>query len=170
MFSRRCNDILTCIKQARDLVPRDFSGTADPFCRLRLLSTADNDDRPQGVSGSQRQSRVHRRTLFPEFEEVFVFDVGEADLNRSTLEILVLDYDRFSREECVGRVLYPLLQVAPVLITPTARRGAKPQSIVVWKDLSMCDKGHDVSDIYNTFIVFTIAGLVAQFMSLHFSE
>jgi Ca2+-dependent lipid-binding protein len=155
-----------CPAQARDLVPRDFSGTADPFCRLRLLwsSTSSSVDRRRSGTSSQLQSRVHRKTVCPEFEESFVFDVGQLDLAHRTLEILVYDYDQFSKDECVGQVLYPLDQVAVALATmppssvPNSGTSASVsddgksgsvstiEPIVVWKGLSAYDKKSDVSE------------------------
>jgi C2 domain len=99
----------------------------------------------------------------PEFEESFVFDVGQSDLPRRTLEILVYDYDQFSKDECVGQVLYPLEQVALALTsmppmstlnigTPADVADARKaggvsamEPIVVWKGLSAYDKKSDVS-------------------------
>ena len=100
--------------QARDLVPRDFSGTADPYCRLCLVPNR----RPQ------LQSRVHKKTLSPEFEEEFIFEVLPSNIDSRTLEILVYSYDQYSRDEPIGQVLLPLEQID---LTETA---------VIWKGIS----------------------------------
>ena len=112
--------------QARDLVPREFSGTADPFCRLCLLP-----DRR-----GQLQSRVHRRTLCPEFEEEFVFDVSPAELARRTLEIVVLDYDRYSHDECVGQVHCALDQLAAL---------PPGECVTLWKGLAAYKTNSEVN-------------------------
>jgi len=142
--------------QARDLIPRDFSGTADPFCRLRLVpSSSSSADRRGSCGSGQLQSRIHLRTVCPEFEELFVFDVGLSDLTRRTLEILVFDYDQFSKDECVGQVLYPLDQVA-MMISSTSfdsssaemeetNSGVKVEPIVIWKGISAYEKKSQVS-------------------------
>ena len=87
--------------QAADLVPRDFSGSLDPYCRLRLLPN----------QKLQLQSKVRRKTRCPEFEEEFIFDVQQADIGSRTLEILVFDFDQYSRDECIGQVHMPLEHV-----------------------------------------------------------
>jgi len=114
--------LLACCVQARDLVARDASGTADPFCRLCLLPER---------RGGRLQSRVHRRTLCPEFEEEFVFDVAPSELARRTLEIVLLDYDRYSRDDCVGQVHCPLDQLAA--LPPNER-------VTLWKGFTAYQK------------------------------
>lgn len=84
--------------QARDLVARDFSGTADPYCRLCLLPT----------KRTQIQSKVHKKTLNPEFHEEFIFDASSNEIGRMSLQILIYDFDQFSRDECIGEVVVPL--------------------------------------------------------------
>lgn len=44
-------------KQANDLQPRDFSGTADPYAKVRLL--------PDASKTNMWQTRIHKRTLNP---------------------------------------------------------------------------------------------------------
>lgn len=108
--------------QARDLIARDFSGTADPFCRLCLLPNRK----------SQLQSRVHKKTVNPEFEEEFIFDVPGTDLASKTLEILMFDYDQFSHDECVGQIQFPLEQFNPA------------DRVNYWKGLSTYEKKTEV--------------------------
>lgn len=103
---------------------RDFSGTADPFCRLCLLPNRK----------SQLQSRVHKKTLNPEFEEEFIFDVPATELSSRTLEILMFDYDQFSHDECVGQIQFPLEQ-----FNPTEKGN-------YWKGLSTYEKKTEVYD------------------------
>ena len=55
--------------------------------------------------------QVHRKTIFPEFRESFVFDIPEADVNRQTVRINLYDYDQYSRDECIGTVELPLTNV-----------------------------------------------------------
>lgn len=43
--------------QAQDLQPRDFSGTADPYAKIRLL--------PDASKTNMWQTRIHKRTLNP---------------------------------------------------------------------------------------------------------
>ncbi|XP_071493704.1 synaptotagmin-5-like [Diadema antillarum] len=87
--------------QARNLQPRDFSGTADPYCKVFVTPWATKT----------LQSKVHRKTVYPEFRESFVFDIPEADIHRQTVRVHIYDYDQFSRDECIGVVDLPLTHV-----------------------------------------------------------
>ncbi|XP_049961498.1 synaptotagmin-5 isoform X2 [Schistocerca serialis cubense] len=87
--------------EAHDLQARDFSGTADPYAKIRLLP-----DR-----GNVWQTRIHKKTLNPVFDEDFVFEVSPAALPRRTLEVLLYDFDAYSRHHSIGGVQLPLAQV-----------------------------------------------------------
>ena len=84
--------LTVCLIQARELQPRDFSGTADPYCKISVVPH----------SSKTLQSKVHRKTQCPEFKESFVFEVPEPDIHRQTVRIYLYDYDQFSRDECIG--------------------------------------------------------------------
>ncbi|XP_049535036.1 synaptotagmin-5 [Anopheles darlingi] len=90
--------------EAQDLQPQDFSGTADPYAKIRLLPDRNN----------MWQTRIHKKTLNPVFDEDFVFEVRSATIGRRTLEILLFDFDAYSRHVCIGGVQFPLGQVGLV--------------------------------------------------------
>uniref|UniRef100_A0A1B0CSS2 C2 domain-containing protein n=2 Tax=Lutzomyia longipalpis TaxID=7200 RepID=A0A1B0CSS2_LUTLO len=87
--------------EAQDLQPRDFSGTADPYCKIRLLPNKTN----------VWQTRIHKRTLNPIFDEDFVFEERPAVIGRRTLEILLYDFDAYSRHLSIGSTQIPLAHV-----------------------------------------------------------
>ncbi|XP_058840092.1 synaptotagmin-5-like [Topomyia yanbarensis] len=78
--------------EAQDLQPRDFSGTADPYAKIRLLPDRNN----------MWQTRIHKKTLNPVFDEDFVFEVRPATVGRRTLEVLLFDFDAYSRHVIIG--------------------------------------------------------------------
>lgn len=87
--------------EAQDLQPRDFSGTADPYCKIRLLPNKTN----------VWQTRIHKRTLNPVFDEDFVFEERPAVIGRRTLEILLYDFDAYSRHMSIGSAQISLAHV-----------------------------------------------------------
>ncbi|GLV41487.1 Synaptotagmin alpha [Carabus blaptoides fortunei] len=87
--------------EAHDLQARDFSGTADPYAKIRLLPDRTNI----------WQTRIHKRTLNPVFDEDFVFEVRPATIGRRTLEIILYDFDAYSRHHSIGGVQLPLAHV-----------------------------------------------------------
>uniref|UniRef100_A0A8D8KRI2 Synaptotagmin-9 n=1 Tax=Culex pipiens TaxID=7175 RepID=A0A8D8KRI2_CULPI len=87
--------------EAQDLQPRDFSGTADPYAKIRLLPDRNN----------MWQTRIHKKTLNPVFDEDFVFEVRPATIGRRTLEVLLFDFDAYSRHVVIGGAQLPLANV-----------------------------------------------------------
>ncbi|KAI8750634.1 synaptotagmin protein 5 isoform X2, partial [Biomphalaria glabrata] len=87
--------------RVHNLLPRDPSGTANPYCRLTLLP---------GQRASA-QSRIHRKTMNPEFEEEFIFELTSEELEVTTLDLSFYEYDQFSKDECIGYVRIPLARL-----------------------------------------------------------
>ncbi|XP_014607577.1 PREDICTED: synaptotagmin-5 [Polistes canadensis] len=85
--------------EARNLRARELSGTADPYAKIRLLPDRSN----------VWQTRIHKRTLNPVFDEDFVFEVNpESSLCDRTLEVLLYDFDAFSRHRGLGYAQFHL--------------------------------------------------------------
>ncbi|XP_017037381.1 synaptotagmin-5 [Drosophila kikkawai] len=78
--------------EAQNLQPRQFSGTADPYAKVRLLPDKKNF----------WQTRIHKKTLNPVFDEQFVFEVAAGVIDKRTVEILLYDFDAYSRHVCIG--------------------------------------------------------------------
>ena len=51
------------------------------------------------------KSSVKRKTLIPVYNEAFQFDILGKDINDLVLEVLMMDYDRFSKNDMVGKVV-----------------------------------------------------------------
>nr|XP_053779960.1 synaptotagmin-8 isoform X4 [Desmodus rotundus] len=91
-------EIRVGLKQAVDLRARDPSGTADPYARISLSAQA----------GRRHETKVHRGTLCPVFNETCCFHVPPQELPQTTLRVQVLDSRRFSRHEPLGELCLPL--------------------------------------------------------------
>ncbi|XP_062860543.1 synaptotagmin-9 isoform X2 [Trichomycterus rosablanca] len=87
--------LIVKIHRAQDLPAKDFSGTSDPYVKIYLLP-----DRK-----TKHQTKVHRKTLNPVFDEVFLFPVAYAELPTRKLHFTVYDFDRFSRHDIIGQVV-----------------------------------------------------------------
>ncbi|XP_048206947.1 synaptotagmin-10 [Perognathus longimembris pacificus] len=89
------NEVLVVrIIEALELPAKDFSGTSDPYVKMYLLP-----DRKRKF-----QTRVHRKTLNPLFDETFHFPVAYAQLGARKLHFSIYDFDRFSRHDMIGEV------------------------------------------------------------------
>ncbi|XP_013416692.1 synaptotagmin-6-like isoform X2 [Lingula anatina] len=83
------------VLRAQGLPAKDFSGTSDPYVKVYLLP-----DRKKKF-----QTKVHRKTLDPEFNELFVFPLPYSDLGQRMLQFSIYDFDRFSRHDLIGHVV-----------------------------------------------------------------
>uniref|UniRef100_A0AAR2K9U0 C2 domain-containing protein n=1 Tax=Pygocentrus nattereri TaxID=42514 RepID=A0AAR2K9U0_PYGNA len=80
--------------QAEDLAAMDMSGTSDPYVKLYLLPD----------KKKKFETKVHRKTLNPTFNEHFTFKVPYTELGGKTLVMTVYDFDRFSKHDAIGDV------------------------------------------------------------------
>ncbi|XP_070169380.1 synaptotagmin-4 [Polyergus mexicanus] len=86
------------VLKARNLPKMDVTGLADPYVKIYLLY---NQQRI-----AKKKTHVKKRTLSPVFNESFVFDIpnGADGLNNVSLEFMLLDWDRVTKNEIIGRL------------------------------------------------------------------
>ncbi|CAG5136789.1 unnamed protein product [Candidula unifasciata] len=84
--------------QAADLPGMDMSGTSDPYVKVYLLPD----------KKKKYETKVHRKTLNPVFNETFTFKVPYAEVGSKILTFAVYDFDRFSKHDQIGQVQVPL--------------------------------------------------------------
>nr|XP_002733048.2 PREDICTED: synaptotagmin-10-like [Saccoglossus kowalevskii] len=121
-YNQEMNLLTVRLIEARELQPRDFSGTSDPYCKIAVLPCVTKT----------MQSRVHRKTLDPEFKESFVFEVPEHELHMQTVRIELYDFDQYSRDECVGLVILPLTNIDLT------------EKLEMWKEIRHVEERHEV--------------------------
>lgn len=112
---------MVCLIRATRLTPIGENVTVTPYVKIFLLP-----DKRRKV-----QSRVLRRTSNPQFFEDFIFMVPPEDLPNRTLEFTVCEFDRFSRQQVIGHVTYPLKGVN----VPTLPQGTGE----IWVDIKSED-------------------------------
>lgn len=81
------------VLKARNLPKMDVTGLADPYVKIYLLYDQ------QRIA--KKKTHVKKRTLSPVFNESFVFDIpnGADGLNNVSLEFMLLDWDRVTKNE-----------------------------------------------------------------------
>jgi synaptotagmin-1 len=84
--------------QAADLPGMDMSGTSDPYVKVYLMPD----------KKKKFETKVHRKTLNPVFNETFTFKVPYAEMGSKTLVFAIYDFDRFSKHDQIGQVLVPM--------------------------------------------------------------
>ncbi|BHF82273.1 Synaptotagmin-2 [Sparganum proliferum] len=97
-FDFQKNELSVGIIQATGLPAMDMCGTSDPYVKLFLLPN----------KKKKFETKVHRKTLNPVFNESFVFKLEYADISATTLVMLIFDFDRFSKHDQIGQIKIPL--------------------------------------------------------------
>uniref|UniRef100_A0A3B3SF49 Synaptotagmin n=1 Tax=Paramormyrops kingsleyae TaxID=1676925 RepID=A0A3B3SF49_9TELE len=113
-----CPKLTVGILQAADLISMDTGGTSDPYVKVFLLPD----------KKKKYDTKVHKKTLNPVFNETFVFKIPYQELGGKTLIMSVYDFDRFSKHDIIGEVKLPM---------NTVDLG---QPIEEWKDLESAEK------------------------------
>ncbi|XP_023666723.1 synaptotagmin-1-like isoform X2 [Paramormyrops kingsleyae] len=95
------NQLIVGIIQAAELPAMDMGGTSDPYVKVYLLPD----------KKKKFETKVHRKTLNPCFNEQFIFKVPYTELGGKTLVMTVYDFDRFSKHDAIGDVRVPMNKV-----------------------------------------------------------
>ncbi|XP_050701560.1 synaptotagmin 1-like isoform X4 [Eriocheir sinensis] len=120
------NSLSVTVIQCEELPALDMGGTSDPYVKVYLLPD----------KKKKFETKVHRKTLNPVFNETFTFKVPYADIMSKTLVFGIYDFDRFSKHDQIGEVKIPLCQVDLA------------QTIQEWRDLvSVEGDGGQLGDI-----------------------
>ncbi|KAG9273227.1 synaptotagmin-2 [Astyanax mexicanus] len=101
--------LVVTVLEARGLAMREFSRSADPFVRLRLLWASKEDDEQRLSCVLQEwQTRLVKDSCNPMFGDQFSCILPEEDVSRVTVRMEVRDFDKFSRHGILGEVRAPL--------------------------------------------------------------
>jgi synaptotagmin-1 len=96
------NSLAVTVIKAEELPALDMGGTSDPYVKVFLLPD----------KKKKFETKVHRKTLNPEFNETFVFkSLPYAEAMNKTLVFAIFDFDRFSKHDQIGEVKVPLCQI-----------------------------------------------------------
>ncbi|OXA61753.1 synaptotagmin 1 [Folsomia candida] len=125
-YDFNANNLSVTVIQAEDLPALDLGGTSDPYVKVYLLPD----------KKKKFETKVHRKTLNPVFQEIFIFKLPYSDLMAKTLVFAIFDFDRFSKHDQIGEVKIPLCQLDLA------------QTIEDWKELiSVEGEGGQLGDI-----------------------
>jgi synaptotagmin-1 len=101
-YDFQANDLIISVLECKDLAAKDFGGTSDPYVKVCVLP----DKR------LKHQTRVHKKTLNPQFNETFVFHQMEfRSITDRSVYFEVIDFDHFSKHDMIGVLDIPLESV-----------------------------------------------------------
>nr|XP_033774369.1 synaptotagmin-2 [Geotrypetes seraphini] len=112
------NQMQVGVIQAAELPALDMGGTSDPYVKVFFLPD----------KKKKYETKVHRKTLNPVFNETFTFKIPYQELGGKTLCMSIYDFDRFSKHDIIGEVKVPM---------NTVDLG---QPIEEWRDLQSAEK------------------------------
>ncbi|XP_068507236.1 synaptotagmin-7 isoform X3 [Syngnathus scovelli] len=95
-YNPTANTITVNIIKARNLKAMDIGGTSDPYVKVWLMH---KDRRVE-----KKKTVTMKRCLNPVFNESFPFDVPAHVLRETTIIITVMDKDRLSRNDVIGKI------------------------------------------------------------------
>uniref|UniRef100_A0A8C4EZ86 Synaptotagmin-7 n=1 Tax=Dicentrarchus labrax TaxID=13489 RepID=A0A8C4EZ86_DICLA len=95
-YNPTANTITVNIIKARNLKAMDIGGTSDPYVKVWLMH---KDKRVE-----KKKTVTMKRCLNPIFNESFPFDVPAHVLRETTIIITVMDKDRLSRNDVIGKI------------------------------------------------------------------
>ncbi|XP_068931615.1 synaptotagmin-4 [Petaurus breviceps papuanus] len=96
-YQSTTNTLTVVVLKARHLPKADVSGLSDPYVKVNLYHAKKRI--------SKKKTHVKKCTPNAVFNELFVFDIPCESLEEISVEFLVLDSDRGSRNEVIGRLV-----------------------------------------------------------------
>ncbi|XP_074045262.1 double C2-like domain-containing protein beta [Macrotis lagotis] len=96
-YSSQKQGLLVGIVRCAHLAAMDANGYSDPYVKIYL--------KPDVEKKSKHKTAVKKKTLNPEFNEEFCYEIKHGDLAKKTLEVTVWDYDIGKSNDFIGGVV-----------------------------------------------------------------
>ncbi|MED6271001.1 hypothetical protein CHARACLAT_015983, partial [Characodon lateralis] len=85
MYNSQQSRLMVGVIRCAHLAAMDSNGYSDPFVKIYL--------RPDMGKKAKNKTQIKKKTLNPEFNEEFSYEIKHAELAKKTLEVSVWDYD-----------------------------------------------------------------------------
>uniref|UniRef100_A0A8C6GV27 Rabphilin-3A n=1 Tax=Mus spicilegus TaxID=10103 RepID=A0A8C6GV27_MUSSI len=111
MYSTQQGGLIVGIIRCVHLAAMDANGYSDPFVKLWL--------KPDMGKKAKHKTQIKKKTLNPEFNEEFFYDIKHSDLAKKSLDISVWDYDIGKSNDYIGECSsFQLLGLPPHMAFP----------------------------------------------------
>uniref|UniRef100_A0AAQ5YVU4 Rabphilin 3A homolog (mouse), b n=1 Tax=Amphiprion ocellaris TaxID=80972 RepID=A0AAQ5YVU4_AMPOC len=94
MYSTQLNRLIVGVVRCVHLAAMDANGYSDPYVKICL--------KPDMGKKGKCKTQIKKRTLNPEFNEEFSYDIKHSELAKKTLDISVWDYDIGKSNDYIG--------------------------------------------------------------------
>ncbi|XP_061458595.1 rabphilin-3A [Rhineura floridana] len=94
MYSTQKGGLIVGIVRCVHLAAMDANGYSDPFVKICL--------KPDMGKKAKQKTQIKKKTLNPEFNEEFFYDIKHSDLAKKSLDISVWDYDIGKSNDYIG--------------------------------------------------------------------
>uniref|UniRef100_A0A3B3CKS1 Double C2-like domains, alpha n=1 Tax=Oryzias melastigma TaxID=30732 RepID=A0A3B3CKS1_ORYME len=93
---RRNGGLCVAVKRCAHLAAMDVNGFSDPYVKIYL--------KPDIKKKSKHKTAVMKKTLNPEYNEEFFYEISLTELAKKSLEVTVWDYDLGRSNDFIGGV------------------------------------------------------------------
>uniref|UniRef100_A0A4W6DFJ4 C2 domain-containing protein n=1 Tax=Lates calcarifer TaxID=8187 RepID=A0A4W6DFJ4_LATCA len=94
MYNSQQSRLIVGVVRCAHLAAMDSNGYSDPFVKVCL--------RPDMGKKAKNKTQIKKKTLNPEFNEEFSYEIKHAELAKKTLDISVWDYDMGKSNDFIG--------------------------------------------------------------------
>ncbi|KAK7169911.1 hypothetical protein R3I94_000220 [Phoxinus phoxinus] len=94
MYSTQLGRLIVGVVRCVHLAAMDANGYSDPFVKICL--------KPDMGKKAKNKTQIKKKTLNPEFNEEFSYEIKHAELAKKTLDISVWDYDIGKSNDYIG--------------------------------------------------------------------
>ncbi|XP_077164175.1 rabphilin-3A isoform X2 [Paroedura picta] len=94
MYSTQKGGLIVGIVRCVHLAAMDANGYSDPFVKICL--------KPDMGKKAKQKTQIKKKTLNPEFNEEFFYDIKHSDLAKKSLDVSVWDYDIGKSNDYIG--------------------------------------------------------------------
>ncbi|XP_067862430.1 rabphilin-3A [Heptranchias perlo] len=97
LYNSQQGGLIVGIIRCVHLAAMDANGYSDPFVKICL--------KPDMGKKAKQKTQIKKKTLNPEFNEEFFYDIKHSDLAKKTLEFSVWDYDIGKANDYIGSII-----------------------------------------------------------------
>uniref|UniRef100_A0A8C1VEK6 Rabphilin 3A homolog (mouse), b n=1 Tax=Cyprinus carpio TaxID=7962 RepID=A0A8C1VEK6_CYPCA len=95
-YNSQQSRLIVGVVRCAHLAAMDSNGYSDPFVKIRIIRLPDMGKK------AKNKTQIKKKTLNPEFNEEFSYEVKHAELAKKTLDVSVWDYDMGKSNDFIG--------------------------------------------------------------------